>query len=382
MSVEVFTSAQPTDYLKFADGAKFHADLSKQSALSSAPVTAFGFLSQNPAGLAIQGSSLQVPSGETISLIGGDISISGDSTLSHFRSGNPSLYAQGGAINLASVGSSGEVPISLRSLEVSDFARMGNIELFEAFISAGRPRACLSCFDDSQTSRGGAVIIRGGRMTSVNSSIAAESFFEEIPNAEAGIDLRLSESLIFSAEDVSMRFGPGDFKTPLVGLISTQSMDGDGAGDIFIQARNLEFLGADVNTSADTSGLIVSVPGAKAGDITITAFDNLRAITTKISSNGLIDRSPGNIKIEGREVSFHNSTVEARSENFSVTPFRPGSISIRAKDTLKIVDNSVISTETKFGGSAGNIYLEGRQIILAGDLEGTSPPGDFSLGHL
>jgi hypothetical protein len=219
-------------------------------------------------------------------------------------------------------------------------------------------------------------------MTSVNSSIAAESFFEEIPNAEAGIDLRLSESLIFSAEDVSMRFGPGDFKTPLVGLISTQSMDGDGAGDIFIQARNLEFLGADVNTSADTSGLIVSVPGAKAGDITITAFDNLRAITTKISSNGLIDRSPGNIKIEGREVSFHNSTVEARSENFSVTPFRPGSISIRAKDTLKIVDNSVISTETKFGGSAGNIYLEGRQIILAGDLEGTSPPGDFSLGHL
>lgn len=45
------------DYLKFADGAKFHADLSKQSTLTSAPVSAFGFLSQNPGGISTQSSA-------------------------------------------------------------------------------------------------------------------------------------------------------------------------------------------------------------------------------------------------------------------------------------------------------------------------------------
>src|SRR5215831_2659974 len=63
------------DYLKFADEAKFHADLAKQSVLTSAPVSAFGFLSQNPAGIKIQGSALGVPAGQTLSLIGGDINI-------------------------------------------------------------------------------------------------------------------------------------------------------------------------------------------------------------------------------------------------------------------------------------------------------------------
>src|ERR1043166_9323875 len=48
------------DYLKFADWVKFHADLSKQSVLTSAPVSAFGFLSQNPAGISILESVLAV----------------------------------------------------------------------------------------------------------------------------------------------------------------------------------------------------------------------------------------------------------------------------------------------------------------------------------
>ena len=41
------------DYLKFADGAQFHADLARQSVLTSAPVSAFGFLSQNPASISL-----------------------------------------------------------------------------------------------------------------------------------------------------------------------------------------------------------------------------------------------------------------------------------------------------------------------------------------
>src|SRR5436309_3402090 len=63
------------DYLKFADGAKFHADLAKQSTLTAAAVSAFGFLSQNPAGIKIQESILQVPDGQTLSVIGENLDI-------------------------------------------------------------------------------------------------------------------------------------------------------------------------------------------------------------------------------------------------------------------------------------------------------------------
>src|SRR5262245_42366582 len=71
------------DHLKVADGAKFHADLSKQSTLTTAAVSAFGFLNQNPAGITIDQSQdnptiplsarIEVLPGKTISLISGDI---------------------------------------------------------------------------------------------------------------------------------------------------------------------------------------------------------------------------------------------------------------------------------------------------------------------
>src|SRR5712691_9980294 len=65
------------DYLRMADGAKFSANLSQDSVLTVAPPAAFGFLGENPAPITIQGSSLEVPTGETLSVIGGDIEIKG-----------------------------------------------------------------------------------------------------------------------------------------------------------------------------------------------------------------------------------------------------------------------------------------------------------------
>jgi large exoprotein involved in heme utilization and adhesion len=114
------------DYLRLTDGAKFFASLAKQSTLSSAPVTAFGFLSDNPAAITVeQNSVLTVATGETLSLIGGDISISG----------GPSgfLSAPDGRINIVSVASPGEAVINAQgtppAFNVSSFGKLGKIEL-------------------------------------------------------------------------------------------------------------------------------------------------------------------------------------------------------------------------------------------------------------
>src|SRR5215471_4151025 len=67
------------DYLRMADGEKFSANLSQGSVLSSAPPAAFGFLNGNPAPISIQGSSLKVSEGKTLSVVGGDIQVTGGS---------------------------------------------------------------------------------------------------------------------------------------------------------------------------------------------------------------------------------------------------------------------------------------------------------------
>ena len=99
----------------------FHVDLARQSVLTTAPVSAFGFLSQNPGGITIQESPLQVPDRETLSLIGGNLHISGG--LFGF------LSAAGGMINLASVASPGDVPVNLQEFSDSSFARLGDVSL-------------------------------------------------------------------------------------------------------------------------------------------------------------------------------------------------------------------------------------------------------------
>src|SRR4026207_943468 len=69
-----FTSA---DYLRLADGKLFNAvpNQAADALLSTAPVAAYGFLGSNPGAITVQGSQLSVKPGQSISLIGGNITI-------------------------------------------------------------------------------------------------------------------------------------------------------------------------------------------------------------------------------------------------------------------------------------------------------------------
>jgi filamentous hemagglutinin family protein len=116
------------DYLKLGDNGRFNATTPSDSLLTSAPPEAFGFLNSNPAPISIQDSKLAVPEGEILSVIGGNLQITGNKE----AKGNQ-LAAPSGQINLASVGSSGEVvhnPIGeSANLNVDSFSRLGRIEL-------------------------------------------------------------------------------------------------------------------------------------------------------------------------------------------------------------------------------------------------------------
>jgi filamentous hemagglutinin family protein len=130
------------DYLRLADGGTFSARLGGQSTLTVAPPVAFGFLGANPAGISIEGSTLAVPVGRTISVMGGEVQMVGGS-----------LKAPNGQIHLASVTAVGEVPSNLSEFNVGTVPRLGAVALSEG-----------ARLDASSVQGGGTVVIRGGRL--------------------------------------------------------------------------------------------------------------------------------------------------------------------------------------------------------------------------
>ncbi|MBL8247014.1 MAG: filamentous hemagglutinin N-terminal domain-containing protein, partial [Candidatus Competibacter sp.] len=86
------------DYVRLSDGGRFDARTPGNSVLTVAPVAAFGFLGDAPGKIELNGSFLRVAEGQTLALIGGDLNLT-----------NATLYAPAGRIDLAAVGSAGEV---------------------------------------------------------------------------------------------------------------------------------------------------------------------------------------------------------------------------------------------------------------------------------
>src|SRR5205807_2147309 len=127
------------------DGAKFFADPNNPATLlTSAPPTAFGFLGPTAPILigdaVLGGPILQVPDGQTLSFVGGDVQIA-----------NSTLVAPSGRVQIGSFASAGEASIDGLN---GDFAALGNIGVSTSTISAG----------DVNGFGGGNVILRGGQI--------------------------------------------------------------------------------------------------------------------------------------------------------------------------------------------------------------------------
>ncbi|NMQ20004.1 filamentous hemagglutinin N-terminal domain-containing protein [Candidatus Competibacter phosphatis] len=153
-SVHVSTA----DYLRLGDGGRFDAHTPGNSVLTVAPVAAFGFLDP-PAPITVNGGFLRVPDGQTLSLIGGDITLN-----------NATLYAPAGRIDLATVGSAGEVLPTDHDLVMQGFGTLGALTIerdpvvARVTVDIGEPLGEIPLGDlDTSGEGGGAIFIRGGR---------------------------------------------------------------------------------------------------------------------------------------------------------------------------------------------------------------------------
>lgn len=299
--------ATTADYIGLADGTRFNATPSAADALlTTAPPAAFGFLSNNPATIALDASALTVPAGETLSLIGGNLETSA-------ATGAVYLVAPGGRINIASVASPGEVVPNMdgepADLAVDSFDQLGTIALANTLIS-------------TDGDGGGSVLIRGGRLTlagnlgtAVNANTTGPVNTPLLGEPGAGID-------VYVSGDMAIQLG-----VLRANVFPNVPVDSSG---VRVTANSLEIVGP----SAILTGTAFDSISGNAGDITV-------------STNSLLIRNGGQIQ-----------TSKGGSGNGGTITVNTGNLELR--DNGYIYSNAYAGT-----GKGGDIVVNAKSVLLS-----------------
>jgi filamentous hemagglutinin family protein len=340
-SVHVSTA----DTLRLSDGGQFDARTSANSVLTVAPVEAFGFLGDAPAPITINGSFLQVPERQTLSLIGGDLTVN-----------NGTLYAPVGRINIAAVGSAGEVTPTPNSLELRGFNTLGTFHLQHD--GTVRPhvdsvgtfqKVELGNLDVSGTG-GGTIFIRGGQWVSQGGWVFSDTYSDQ------------NAGEIHVTLDGAMQFEQGSRVTAV-----TLDQGDSGAVTLDVGALTLND-GAFVSTAAwlysqgNSGDIVVNAreavtiagidPGPDGGPSTLSA--DMRARASKSHA--------GTIEVTAPVVTItQQGSIQSNSR--SLISGHPGVITLDV-DTLNLSDGGTITAENDSALRGGAITVNARQAVI------------------
>ncbi len=198
------------DMLRLGEDGTFHVSLVKPSALSVSAPSAFGFLRDAPSTIRIEGSRLAVPTGQTLSVVGGDIDLVGD------RGNNApaTLAAPSGQMHLVSVASPGEVVFlptaAAPDVAVENFARLGAITITDQALV------------DVSGEGGGTVRLRAARLDVDDSWIRADT---EGELSGGFIDVQVDALTISSRGKVSVNTLNGSNSRGAEGVVSIVAAD-------------------------------------------------------------------------------------------------------------------------------------------------------------
>ena len=367
--------ATTADYLRLGEKGIIYSDPARSSVLTVDPPSAFGFLSDNPGAIIVQEAALAVPSGETLSLIGGDIEIRGtEDTWKNL------LVAPGGRINLASVLSPGEVVVNSAGttpdLNVDSFSELGGINIYEAGVDAGGDG-------------GGTVVIRGGRLELYGSYIYASTkgpVGSGVPGS--GIDIQAVGNVTldnYSALGTNVFNGVADdsggvritadqltvqnnseIQSVAFGAWEENPTSSGNSGDIILTTNSL-LLSDQSMIRAGTGG------EGNSGKITVSTG------TLEVKDNGIIfspvfggTGQAGDVVVTAEHIVMSNEKYPGRVTGINARTYYPGTgkgsdITVNTKK-LDMSPGTEIGSGTWYLGHGGDI-----QVNVAGDavIEGT-----------
>ncbi len=321
------------DYLGLADGTRFSTVLpNTNQVLTSALPEAFGFLGDNPGNITLAQAELEVPNGNSLSVIGGNIGLEGGQ-----------LIASAGRIDLASVSSKGEVVRQDNDLSLNGFNQLGKIELTQ------------SAKVDTSGESGGAIFIRGGELTLNESEIRSDTL-----GGGRG-------------QDVDIRLPQGTLELGNGGVIRAVTKGAGKSGDLFIESRNISL--SHDGSESGTSFLSGSSSSGDAGDIKVKteslelvngATISSIATATSTGNGGDVFIEAASIRLSGigPDISTGIATLAQSSGN-------AGDLTIQS-NSLDVIGGATIFTSTIGSGNGGSVSIKAGQVRMTGRLSNIS----------
>jgi filamentous hemagglutinin family protein len=376
--------ASTADYLRLGEGGRFDARYPNESLLTIAPIEAFGFLTDTPAPITTQNSDLSVSDGNSLSLIGGNLRLNGNSPIMFDEKGFMAVFARSklsasaGRINLASVASIGEVIPSEFGLDLN--AEGGTITANNILMDV--------------SGRGsGSVFIRGGQLFMNDAVIQANTMADQ--NGK-DINLKLTDSVNMKGDLIAMSkktFGNGNagnilIMTPLLevtgSFIDASTLDIGRAGNINIETTQMILKGgAEFSTSTLSSGQggkleikakkSLSLSGQRQGVFLVNGV-SYTDYPSAIASSTFGSGKSGTIIVTTGHLNLINGLIAESSMGIGDV----GDIIINA-DSVNLTEGGFIATNSLIAGQAGNIKMTVSDTLsLSGSRTGWyHVPGDI-----
>lgn len=352
-----FTTA---NYLRLAgaDGSGsgiFHADTATTSLLTSASVSTFGFLSPNPAAIAVHGSRLIVQPGQSISLVGGNITVQ-SRTLENGTIQSARLSAPGGQIKIASAASAGEIVA-----ETLNHASING----QSLGALGTVRVSQNSTIDTSGEGGGGIHIRGGRLVVDNSMVSATAGDITLDTDSIlitnGTEIATSTKTVANAgnifikasENIEIRSGS------IVGSRSGDNARGH-SGNVLLSSRHGDMRFADdVSVSSQTN----ETSRGDAGTITINALHGDILLTNQAF---VFNTARGTGTLRGIRLTANNLSLDASSQitGDNGTPLAGERIEINLNGHLTLTGESAIATGTFERPNKPNLIVDSADLII------------------
>jgi filamentous hemagglutinin family protein len=339
--------ASTADSLRLEEGGRFDAREPNKSLLTVAPVSAFGFLTHDPAPITTENSNLSVPEGKTFSLIGGDLRLKGQSSLQFDQEGFAAIFADSklasssGRINLASLSSKGEIIQEDSGLKLN--GEGGKISIENTLI-------------DVSGKGSGAVFIRGGQFIMDNATIQANT----LGNIKGkNIDIRITDTVKITSHLMSI----------LNQSLSNKTLGSAKGGEIIIVTPRLELIGSFLITDSFNTG--------QGGNINIEAVEVFLKEGAIIQATTHGPASSGHLHMKAKEilsisgigknkVTREEGAIDFPSTLTSLTlgSGEAGDVKIETGD-LKL-DGGLIGADSFAQGNAGDLEIQASNIELTG----------------
>jgi filamentous hemagglutinin family protein len=393
--------ASTADVIRLADGGAFFANPAAPSVLTVAPPAAFGFLGPAPATIMVQGSTLEARPGQSLSLIGGDVEVTGGT-----------LITRSGRLTLVSLGGPGEVPfdhaIQAPALPLESGTRLGTLSLARGatLFAGGNP--------------GGTIAIRGGRLVMTEHATILANAAGSTDGGNRAIDVQVAEDVVLDgssifagnpsagrARDVAITAGHALTITN-EGSIGTRN-EGSTGGNIHIDVGRLTLTGgsgitSDTGQDGTGQGGAITVRARDEVIIAGVSASNPDVVVSRLQASSINGRT-GNITVSapsvvlaggaiatqvGREggaialqdVGRLHVTAQGFIESFALSGGQAGGVTITATDAVTLTDGGRISSVAQAGGTQGPTVVKAPTLHIAGGTLGALAQGNQAVADI